>query len=488
MNKIAFNSKSNIIKGLRKKPCEVIANLQSLANSDEDAKAISLHLDQISLILEKISAKQDGRRNLSRQIGTAKKKNEDYANLIKQVSEISVEIDSLNVSIEDHVSEINKLITTADENKENKKRELPEHLMPKFLNVSNTNPLDAINEFSLDHNTPLDVNEWQKFVEQNPHGTVYHAACWKEIIFKNFKNELLNITCRDESGSLVGVLHLCHLRSFLFGSYTVSIPYFNYGGPIATSAAAEDALLSYAANLSHELGCSHMEIREVHSRKNWASVQRKVSMVLPLPNCDNELEKHLGSKLRAQVKKAGSNGLRVQFGTVELVDHFYDVFSHNMRDLGTPVYCKQFFTDILNNFPDSAFIAIVYHGDVPLAAGFLLGYRDKLEIPWASSIRSENHLGSNMFMYRSILREAISRKYSFFDFGRSTPNSTTYNFKKQWGAFEHLHHWHYWTRNGEDVPQLNPDNPKYKLAINAWQKLPIFLTKILGPKISKNLP
>ena len=93
-----------------------------------------------------------------------------------------------------------------------------------------------------------------------------------------------------------------------------------------------------------------------------------------------------------------------------------------------------------------------------------------------------------MFMYRSILREAINRQYQFFDFGRSTKEASTYKFKKQWGAIEHALHWHYWTRDDNDLPEINPDNPKYKLVIRAWQMLPVFITRIIGPLISKNLP
>ena len=231
-----------------------------------------------------------------------------------------------------------------------------------------------------------------------------------------------------------------------------------------------------------------MEIRETAPRPDWSSVQRKISMILPLPATDDLLDKQLGSKLRAQVNKAQSNQLTVDFGGHELLGHFYQVFAHNMRDLGTPVYGRKLFSEILSNFPENAFIAVVSQNGTPLAAGFLLGYRDKLEIPWASSIRSKNHLGANMFMYRAILREAIARGYQYFDFGRSTRDASTHRFKKQWGAEEHQLHWQYWTRDGESTPELNPDNPKFKLAIMVWQRLPVFLTRLIGPPLARNLP
>ena len=34
--------------------------------------------------------------------------------------------------------------------------------------------------------------------------------------------------------------------------------------------------------------------------------------------------------------------MTVEFGGIEQLDNFYEVFSKNMRDLGTPVYGKNF--------------------------------------------------------------------------------------------------------------------------------------------------
>ena len=46
---------------------------------------------------------------------------------------------------------------------------------------------------------------------------------------------------------------------------------------------------------------------------------------------------------------------------LELLDGFYAVYARNMRDLGTPVYSKRFFRNILEVFPDSTGIFAVYH-------------------------------------------------------------------------------------------------------------------------------
>lgn len=480
--------KSSIVKGLKKAPDKLLAELSKQCPPDSDKAWLKTQLDVIAGLLETEAAKQEERKTLSRKIGPAKKNNEDCSALITSVSQLSTRIDELNDQIKNQVLDIQSAMENADDSENHTGPTTPQHLIPATQS-GDANDLESLPAgFTVSDEVLTDLSEWQTFVDQTAHATIYHDGRWKEIIKNNFGHDLHHITYRDPTGSLAGVLPLCHLKSQVFGSFSISMPYFNYGGPLAESPAIEEALLSHAASLSDKLGCSHMEIRETKGRSTWKSVQRKVSMILPLPSSDEKLDAELGSKIRAQVNKAKSNDLSVKFGGLDLLDHYYQVFSRNMRDLGTPVYGKKIFGDILECFPDSAFIAIVYKDGQPLAAGFLLGYRDKLEIPWASSIRSQNHLGANMFMYRSILTEAISRKYEFFDFGRSTIDASTYKFKKQWGAKEHPLHWHYWTRDNNDVPSINPDNPKYKLVIRAWQMLPVFVTRIIGPKIARNLP
>ena len=170
------------------------------------------------------------------------------------------------------------------------------------------------------------------------------------------------------------------------------------------------------------------------------------------------------------------------------MDDFYAVFSRNMRDLGTPVYGKQFFRNILDAFPAQCRLMIVHLNNRPVAAGFLIGHRSTLEIPWASTLRDVNHLGMNMLLYWAVLKFGVKQDYSQFDFGRSSRDSGTFRFKQQWGACPRQLYWHYWLNNNEELPALNPDNPKYALAINLWRRLPLSVTEWLGPSIVKNLP
>jgi hypothetical protein len=144
---------------------------------------------------------------------------------------------------------------------------------------------------------------------------------------------------------------------------------------------------------------------------------------------------------------------------------------------------------MLEAFPTSARVIVVTGAEGrPLAGGFLLGYRNRLEIPSASSIRAYNHLQTNMWLYWNCLKYACEQGYQVFDFGRSTEGSSTFNFKAQWGARPVPHYWHYHLEAGRALPRLNPENARFRLATRLWQRLPLSITRCLGPAVVKHLP
>ena len=333
------------------------------------------------------------------------------------------------------------------------------------------------------------VDAWDTFVLNSTHSSIYHLSIWRNIISDLFGHDCYYLYAISGTTNIVGVLPLVRLKSMLFGDYMVSMPYFNYGGAIADSAYIEEALMKHAINLVNNTGVEHIEFRDTKPRNNvWKVRMDKVSMVLDLPESSDVLWRELGSKRRAQIKRPLQENVNIIVGSINLLDEFYNVFACNMRDLGTPVYAKEFFKEILNSFNETSHIVIIRLNNTAVSAAFLLGWRDRMEIPWASTLREANPLGINMLLYWEVLKLSIEKGYKYFDFGRCSIDSGTYRFKKQWGAEPHQHYWHYWLRSNDELPQLTVSDSKYQIAINIWKHLPVWLTKLIGPRIVKNLP
>ena len=334
-----------------------------------------------------------------------------------------------------------------------------------------------------------DEGGWDSFVESARDATLYHRFGWKGVIAKSFGHQCYYLAAIDQNGAWQGILPLVHMRSRLFGSFLISVPFVNYGGLLCNNEATGRLLLGEADQLRRSLKAAHVELRHLSDTfEGLPTKQHKVTMILNLATEAERQWQAFNAKLRNQIRKAQKSGLKPLVGRLDLLDGFYNVFARNMRDLGTPVYAKAFFRNILETFPETTRIFAVYHEKEMIAAGIGCWFRDTLEIPWASSVSEYKAFCPNNMMYWEAIRFAIEKGFRNFDFGRSTPHEGTYNFKRQWGALPVQLHWQYLMDSGNGMPDLNPSNPKYRSAIRLWQRLPLPVTKFFGPLIVRNIP
>ncbi len=337
--------------------------------------------------------------------------------------------------------------------------------------------------------TEQDQADWDAFVARpDTSASAYHRWDWKQVFGEALKAPTAYFLARSKANEVVGILPLVQLKSRLFGNYFVSVPYANFGGAVALDAEIEQALMNAAGSHANSQSATHIEFRDSHERSGWSPRLDKVEMIRPLETDAETMMSNLGAKLRAQVKRPIREGAVSERGGSELLQDFYNVFARNMRDLGTPVHSRKFFAAILDCMGKDAEIVIVRINQQAVAAGLLIHHKQRTEIPSASSLREFNRTGVNMFLYAECLKAAIERGSTEFDFGRSSPDSGTYRFKKQWGAKPQQLYWHYWLAPGQQPPNLSPSNPKYELAIRAWTRLPVWLTKLIGPPIVSKLP
>jgi FemAB-related protein (PEP-CTERM system-associated) len=332
---------------------------------------------------------------------------------------------------------------------------------------------------------PRDSAAWDAYVASRGDEAGYHAWGWRQVFANAFGHEPVYLIARDGE-EVTGVLPLVHIKSRLFGNSLTSLPFLNYGGVIAGSAETANALITAAGDEARARKCDHVELRHVGRQfPELPCKTHKVSMRLPLGNVSIDT---LDRKVRNQIRKAEKSGLTVERGGEELVGEFYHVFSRNMRDLGTPVYSRRLFEEVLRVFPQRSQLHVVrYHGQ-PIAAGVTYRTATMVQLPWASSIREFNPLCANVLLYWDAIQFAQASGAAVFDMGRSTPNEGTFKFKAQWGAEALPLNWEYRLLASDTLPNVSPANPKFQLAISLWQKLPLGLTTRVGPMIVRAIP
>lgn len=354
--------------------------------------------------------------------------------------------------------------------------------------VSQAASANTTGPLSIELANPGHAAEWNAFLQQQPHGSFYHLFEWSDINTRALRNPSFNLIARD-AGKIRGVLPLTLVASPIFGRVLCSMPFVNYGGPVAADAVATDALVRAARDRADEVKADYLELRCAAAIETDMQVStRKISMHIELAPDPDTLWNKFASKHRTNIRRAQKNDLEVRNGGVELLDVFYAVMEQSWRSLGTPFYARSYFETILKALPDHTRIFVCSQKDQPVAVAFNGYFNGIVEGLWAGGTALSRPLQANYVLYWEMIREACVRGCTRYHLGRSTADSGAEDFKKKWNAGASQLYWYFHRPQGGEMPQLNVDNPKYKLAIQVWQKLPLWVTRLIGPPLARSIP
>jgi serine/alanine adding enzyme len=332
---------------------------------------------------------------------------------------------------------------------------------------------------------------WEAYIRRSPQASFYHRLGWRDVIRRSFGHRPWYLIAREDA-EICGALPLVEMRSALFGHFLVSLPFLNYGGILAETPEAERQLACAAVELAKRRGASHIELRQAfpfsEPLEGWTLRQHKASLTISLTADPKPLWDGLSSRLRGKVRKAEKNQAVFTVGGREDLDAFYSLYALNMRDLGTPVYARAFFENVLDRCGQRAEILLARRAGLPAAAAIAVREGDRIELPWICQDYTQSSFNVNEFLYWKAIEWACGQGARLLDLGRSSLDAGTYRFKLQWNPEVRLLYWYYWTMPGVPLPQLNPNNPKYEMAVRFWKKLPLGVANRLGPWIVRNIP
>lgn len=327
--------------------------------------------------------------------------------------------------------------------------------------------------------------EWDAFVAASREGTFFHLSGWRQVIENAFFHRTHYLEAR-RSGALSAVLPLTEIRSRLFGHMLISNAFCMYGGTLASDDESKTAVESEAARIARDLNVDFLEFRcRRPEHPDWRQAPAiYCDFRRSLPESPDILLKQIPQKRRNLVRKAMKAGL---FSVIEEdVETFYGVYAESVRNLGTPVYSKRYFQLLKRQFWNAIEIVTVRQDGAALASAMCFNFKG-LVIPYYAGGRAEARgAAANDFLFWEVMRRACGRR-SVFDFGRSKIGTGAFQFKLGWG-FEPAPIVHeFLPVRSLQLPNLNPLNPKFALAISAWKRLPLFLTKIIGPPIVRQI-
>lgn len=330
------------------------------------------------------------------------------------------------------------------------------------------------------------VERWEAYVAGCPAASFFHRAGWKRVIESSLGHDC-HFLYAERHGRVVGVLPLVHVKSRLFGNSLISTGFTVGGGPIADDASALAELDTEAQALADRLDVDYLEYRGVTSlHPDWARNEGLyVDFRRPIgPDPEKDMLA-IPRKQRAMVRKG------IKLGLTSVIDddiaRMHHVYAVSVRNLGTPVFSLGFFRNLKETFGDDVDVLTVMYEGEAVASVMNFYFRDQVLPYFGGGTDAARNLAANDFMYWEVMRRAVERGFRIFDFGRSKCGTGAFAFKKNWGFEPEPLTYEFKLRRLEALPDVNPLNPKYRLFIAAWKRLPIGVAKLIGPHIVRNL-
>jgi FemAB-related protein (PEP-CTERM system-associated) len=332
--------------------------------------------------------------------------------------------------------------------------------------------------------TPADEQRWDAFVRGCPAATFFHLTGWRQVIDECFGHPTYFLYS-ERGGEITGVLPLAHVRSWLFGRTLISLPFCVYGGPAAADDQSRLALVEAATQLAQRLAVKHLELRNIVEVPGLPAVSRYVTFRKVL---DPDPEANLLAiprKQRAMIRKGSQHGLRVE--QHDEVTAFYAIYAESLRNLGTPVLPRRYFSTLQRVFGDDCQVLIVRLGEQSVAGVMSFFFRDEVLPYYGGGTGQARACHAYDFMYWEVLSRALERGVRIFDYGRSRIGTGSYRFKTHWGFQPAALPYQYVLVTSNQLPNLSPDNPGFGLYIRLWKRLPLRLTNLVGPWLSRSL-
>lgn len=331
-----------------------------------------------------------------------------------------------------------------------------------------------------------DLARWDRFVAASADATFFHRAGWQRILTDVFRHRTFFLYV-ESAGEIVGILPLAQVKSRLFGNSLTALPFAVYGGIVTSDPAVGALLEAEAEKIARELDVQHLEYRNVRAKhSDWPRQTLYVTFrkeILP----DEEANMlAIPRKQRAMVRKSQKNGLR------SVVDpdarRFFDLYADNVRRHGTPALPRAYFDALLDEFGENCSVLTVEDAEgIPVSSVVSFYFRDEVLPYYAGDHVRARQLAANDFKYWELMRRSCAAGLKVFDYGRSKVDSGSYSFKRNWGFEPTPLNYEYRLYKRDAIPQNNPNNPKYKLLINTWKRLPLAFANRLGPLIVRNL-
>lgn len=329
---------------------------------------------------------------------------------------------------------------------------------------------------------------WDAFVQDHPHSSFFHQTSWKTVMERTYGYQPYYFYAA-RGDRITGIAPSFFVSNWLSGKCLLSLPFAVYGGICAADEESEQALRARLEFLAERLQVDYLELRSRSGQlpRGYFQNSRYSTFTLPVLQDTDAMYAGFPKDIRYMIRKGEKAGFRCLRGADQL-DAFYRLMTINLRRLGTPAFPRSLFENLISEYGSQIDLTVLYSQDEPIAGGMSFFFKDTMQPYYIGSMEKARTLAANNLLWWELIKTAAKSGCRTFDFGRSKNDSGNFDFKKKWNPKIETLAYQVRLVKRKSVPNFSPTNPKFDLAMAMWKKVPLGLTRVLGPRLVRLFP
>jgi len=334
--------------------------------------------------------------------------------------------------------------------------------------------------------SPDDEADWEAFVDSHPEATPFHTLAWRNAVREGLGYATPYLIARA-GNEVIGILPLVHVKTPLFGDTLISTGFSVGGGILALDDLVAGALADAAITMGDRLNVDCLELRGDRAIfDGWPTkAETYAGFRAPLEGTQDDRLKAIPRKKRADVRKGIKAGFTVD--TEASVAIFHDLYARNLHALGTPILPLKWYAALKTAFGDACEISTIAAEGKPVVALMTFWFKGCVYPYYVGALVEARKLHAFDHVYWDLMERAGERGMTGFDFGRSKAGTGAFDYKKYWGFEASPLAYQYHLIRATEMPDVNPNNPKYARFVALWKKMPLGMTKRIGPLLARQL-
>ena len=290
---------------------------------------------------------------------------------------------------------------------------------------------------------PLNYPKWDELLLSTRGYSFFHTSNWARVLSEAYHYNPVYFALINTANFLI-LIPCMDMKSFFSGRKGVSLPFSDYCEPIVAEKVSFKDVLNHLIQYGKKAGWKFFEIRggsnSLHECPH-SSYYYSHTLDLAEKN-EGQLFSNFRSNTRRNIKKAMKEGVEVKIcQSHESVKEFYRMNCITRKKHGLPPQPYSFFDKLHAHVisKNLGLVALASYSNRNIAGALFCHFGGKAIYKYGASDISYQHLRANNLIMWEAIRWYAQKGYESFCFGKTDPqHKGLLQFKKGWGAREHI--------------------------------------------------